>query len=566
MKRKVLLVAAAAAVTFSLTGCSAINQIALKQSGIADDENYQQYLSYVSAGKLDEDGYYIEDTDEEIATEEASAGSIQVTFARNSCLDIQYYTDSAKSSPINASNCYLNPGDSVYADVKIRNDVFSSAYEFSGFRIYEYKYAAGGAANRILSVSLTMEREEGSDLYKLSIPTDYTGTDISIIPIGKTSVSVSLPQPDAGGTIIYKVNGATIEGDNIRLYSGDEIAMEFIAWEGWISPSGESVYTVGTDSVQAVTVGGKDINDLFYEDQGHKPKLSVSLETSVDTDMCFSVTASGYSASDMHRSTHAITDDKVIKGERIGTDKPIELSVSNKALQSGTAIRITVTRTTDKKQTITETRYIDTLSSTIDPIYIYQPGTNATAKEWYSSIEIAIGIADVAYFTAAPSPEHTNISVASTEDNTILTDGVLVESTQKVTVTLTPESGYYIEGSKGSDSFYSETMTYSKYLEGITNILENHSAKKYCVLTLDESDAYASYSYKLDGEEVSGKVNARINSTLKLTYKLTDSNYQLTDTIAGIFKETTKSLKVTADMDGTVITKADFGIQVKEGS
>jgi len=167
-----------AILALSLTGCSnikdRIGDQMMKQSGVLADANYQKYKQYAEAGALDVDGYYIERVNED----KTAHAQIRVTFAVNNNLSVQYYTDAVHRNAVDMTDCYLNPGASIYAVVAVNDDVFSSMYDFSGFRIYEID--ADGKRTESAELQMTESEEE----YVLNIPASFTGTDISIEPVG----------------------------------------------------------------------------------------------------------------------------------------------------------------------------------------------------------------------------------------------------------------------------------------------------------------------------------------------------------------------------------------------
>ena len=177
MKKKTILFLSTM-LALSLTGCSGIknhikNQM-LQQSGVLEDKNYKKYEEYEENGNLDDEGYYVEKTSEA----SQSHAQIHVTFAENNNLNVQYYTDVEHKDEINPADCYLNPGSSVYAVITIDDEVFSSMYEFSEFRIFEID----SEGNRKESASLKMAGSGTEQV--LNIPNGFEGTDIVIEPIG----------------------------------------------------------------------------------------------------------------------------------------------------------------------------------------------------------------------------------------------------------------------------------------------------------------------------------------------------------------------------------------------
>ena len=836
MKKKTILFLSTM-LALSLTGCSGIknhikNQI-LQQSGVLEEEDYKKYEEYEADGNLDDEGYYIEKASEETQDH----AQIHVTFAENNNLNVRYYTDAEHKDEVDPADCYLNPGSSVYAAVTIDDEVFSSMYEFSEFRIFEIDNEGG----RKESSSLKMT---GSDTEQvLKIPDSFEGTDIVIEPIGtyqqrtisfhdywsdddnnktdlggtwfvndqectsdtaeispvtpyiisyefdsgeyfylsstpecyysnsddgivifnqreaydetvdysvelhkylsftlvsdvnrnisindgetsyvraneeyilpklkygdtvtlktsvpwpdletnpdlivtgpdhpssgdyvykllvpekggeflfdpseykydhgtisfiylgekvttpqklakgrkiyyeetsastgywlaghdhyivvgdaeetikalkeihftpKVDVKVSLPQPDFGGSVQYKLNGRRVYANSVSTYSGAVITMKFFPWEGWISKvTGEEEYRVGDNKNQLVKAGKLNIKDVLREDEGHKPKLSLILEKSVGKAMEFTLDASGYSMDvinygggwkvtdifDNHGEIYDITNNNqtIVKNKPIGTEKPITMTMSNRALQSGTAVRMIITKIDSDGHKTVETRYIDDLTDVLDPIYIYEPGKNATSTTWYRSLSIKIGVVDIIAFAPPKAGANTNITVKNAENGAKLNRGDLLESDTKVTVYITPYARYYLTGKDAADNLYKRTMTFDEYQKNISSIISKHPAEKYYRITLDRSDSYAEYSYKLDGKSVTGTIDAKAGQKLELTYKITDSAYKLSkahnSTLIGLGSSTstaTESITVTAEMDGKRLKKTDFGIETEK--
>lgn len=833
MKRKTILFLSTI-LAFSLTGCSVIKnplkkQI-LEQSGVLEDELYKEFEDKEKSGNLDDEGYYVEKTAEEPQDHE----QIHVTFAENNNLNVQYFTDAEHKDAVDPDNCYLNPGSSVYAVISIDDEIFSSMYEFSEFRIFEID--SEGSRNESASLKMTGSNSE----QVMKIPDSFEGTDIVIEPIGtyqqrtvslsdylsdddsnktelsgtwfvndkectsdtveinpitpyiisyefdsgeyfylsstpecyysssedgivifnqreaydetvdysvelhkylsvtlvsdvnrnislnsgdmnyihaneeytlpklkygdivtmktsapwpdletnrdlilteseylssgdyiytllvpekdgqflfnpsdykydngtitfkcfgkevtspqmlakgsriyyeqasastgywlaghdhyivvgdaeetaraleeihftpKVDVKVSLPQPDYGGSVTYKLNGSRIYSDSVSTYSGAVITMKFFPWEGWISDvTGEKTYRVGDNKHQVVNVDKIPIQSVLHEDDGHKPKLSLILEKSVGKAMEFTLDSSGYSMDvtnygggwqvtdvfNNHGEFYDITNNNqtIVKNQSIGTEKPVTITMSNRAIQSGTAVRMIITKTDSSGNKTIEKRYIDNLNNVIDPIYIYAPGKNATSTTWYKSLSIKIGVVKINSFTPPKAGANTDITVKNLETGAILQKGDLIESSTNVSVSIKPLPRYYLTGKDASDSSYTKPMTFAEYKKNIDTIISKHPAKKYYRITLDRSDSYAKYSYKLDEKPVAGTIDAKAGQHLTLTYEITDPSYKLsTDhngSLLGIgasYTTATESITITADMDGKRLRKTDFNIE-----
>ena len=362
--------------------------------------------------------------------------------------------------------------------------------------------------------------------------------------------------------------------------------MKFNPWEGWIckddSYKGEVVYNVSDGWAQTVSVGNKRVEDAFVEDEEHKPKLSVRLEKSVGTSMEFSLEASGYrmdvenygggwKVTDIfnpNAKTYDImnNDQIIVSGQKIGTDKPIQITMGKRAIQSGKAVRTIITLTDSNNKKKTETRYVDDLSLNSDPIYIYAKGSNSYTKTWYKSVDITIGVVDICRFHEPVSMANSKITVTNLSSNRDLKENDFIEGSEMVMVRIWPNSGYYITGKNVVGDMYSEKMKFSDYEKRLSEIRLGYLPEKYRILSLDESDTFAKYTYKLDGTVVSGEIKAKKGQKLELTYEIIDNNHKLKTAEGGFLgigasnTKATKTITITTDM---VVTRSSFGIELK---
>ena len=387
-------------------------------------------------------------------------------------------------------------------------------------------------------------------------------------------MKVNLDQPEFGGKIIYSLNGSVINGTTVDAYTGDEIKMDFEPWQGWdCSPHKDGeLYKIGNiqDSQEvSITINGTNVNDIFKEDDNHKPELTVVLDKSVGENMRFEFEASSLDQESYNYVDKWYSNDyKLIDAKKIGTEKPIKISLQNSAIQSGKAVRIEVKK--DKK--ISDVRYINDLTQIEEPISIYNPGENDTAKDWYKSIKINISLVDVMEFKEVNPSEHTNIIVKSMDSKKVIHSGDLVEESQGLIIIISPKTGYYVEGGNiENKTKYQESMKYSKYIKKINKLIRDHKAKKVCSITLGTKDTFAKYTYTYGGKKVSGTVKLREGEKLNIEYEITDSSYTLKEKSGGLLgiggssKKAKESIIISSDLDATTVDKETFGIEIKEG-
>ena len=414
--------------------------------------------------------------------------------------------------------------------------------------------------------------------------------DIHFTP--KVQVTVALEQPESGGKVTYVVDGNRIYTDTYTTFSGTVIAMDFEPWEGWILNSNAhdgDTYVVNDNKSQIVRGKGYEIGSVFTEDKNHKPALTVTLEKSVGKEMEFSITASGFKTDiSSYGGGWKVTDifnkdsghydiitnsQDIISQQKIGTEIPITMTMGNRAIQSGQAVRFVIEKTDSDDNKSSVTRYITDMTAVLDPIHIYEPNELSSSKTWYKSIHITVGVVDIEQFVSPSPSANTTISVNNLLTNELMTGGELIEGAQKVTVSILPNSGYYITGKKVVNDLYQETMKYSEFVKNMDDIIGGHPAERYYTLTLDTSDAFAIYTYELDGKKVSGNIVVKEGQKLALTYEIVDSTYKLKEGAGGVpivgwgksYTKVTKELTVIQTMDKTTITKDDFDIETVKG-
>lgn len=169
---------------------------------------------------MDEDGQYF-DPDLDVITsneQEKPSGKIHITFAENRYMNIRYYADSSMKTPINTTSCYLNPGDRLYAKVKYLNPN-STIYRLAEYRIMEYD------ADGIVKNESIQEVKDG--VLEYEIPTNFTGTEMSIISVGEypnRNLSMSVYYVDDSGNKCslgnagtWSVNDNSVDGNTAQI-------------------------------------------------------------------------------------------------------------------------------------------------------------------------------------------------------------------------------------------------------------------------------------------------------------------------------------------------------------
>lgn len=390
---------------------------------------------------------------------------------------------------------------------------------------------------------------------------------ISFEPIKK--VTVSLSQPAYGGTIKYFIDGKEIKANSIETTTGTKISMQFDYWPGWIThyKNGE-VYEVTEAPTQTIQLA----DTAFSEDEDHKPALEVVLKSSVGEKMTFAISAADLSQIDCRYSGNWIgSDNVVLSPTKIGTYDGINLAFGNRSLEAGTAVKVLVEMVDTKGNKSTYSRLVNNLAEKQAPIMIYDDAELGVSEVWYKTIKITISVVEVETFSAPHNPAHGTVTVRVADSQTALRAGDLIEPAEKVTVTIAPNSDYYVTGKNVKNDIYQEEMKFSDYLKKVNDIISAHSIEKYIHLSLAASDQYGNCAYMLDNNAVSGSIRVKSGQTLKLTYTITADGYVIEGGSSGFLgigktdTEITESLTITADWDGKTIDRSSVGINVVKG-
>ncbi len=185
MKKRILFVSICA--TMYLTGCSLMseyldNQI-ISQSGISEDRNYQVFQRYTEEGKLDDEGYYREQTyDFDKVQYTVQTRTVTVSFAENQYLDVKYYSYAEMTREISQEKKQIPIESSIYANVELGSKVRSTAYSFSGFKLSEVD-----ASGERVVLDILVPDDNG---LLLQLTPEYEGKELIIAPYGDYSTKV----------------------------------------------------------------------------------------------------------------------------------------------------------------------------------------------------------------------------------------------------------------------------------------------------------------------------------------------------------------------------------------
>lgn len=382
-------------------------------------------------------------------------------------------------------------------------------------------------------------------------------------------VEVYLLQPKAGGTIRYSVNGTEIETSSIEVDAGTSISMDFEGWEGWIcSAEDKTLYIAGEEDKQETNVKGKDVDQIFLENEEHKPVLELVLDKSVGEMLQVDLSASGYEKSGIVYQQELLKNTYTLSTEKIGTEEGITVSLKNGSVQSGYAFKIKMVKTEKNKNQSEEVLYIQKIPVS-EKLEIYHDTEIMDSPFYYDKVTITISLEEVEGYEPK-SIEHGEINLAYADTGAEVQEGEILDGEREVVVSIIPEEGYYLDsGKKNTNDLYQNTMSYKKYKSDIDKIIKDNPIKKIFIVTLDNNDPYGTVVYKLDGAEVSGTIEVREKQKLVMEYMITDSEYEIqTEGLLKIVQSKTKgdvSIEITEEIDGTVLKREDFITVMKKG-
>lgn len=378
----------------------------------------------------------------------------------------------------------------------------------------------------------------------------------------KEKVRVTLPQPDRGGEIIYSLDGQVLDEKSVEALIGSEIVMTFQSKSGWTCDAADgSVYKVIAKEVQKANVDGKDVNEVFWEQQ-YKPDVSLTINKNVGTYTEFAI-----SAVDVEKSALKLDNIKknqeVFKGE-VGTANDLTLTAQNGALLEGEALKVEIEKETIDGRKENDIRYLTKLPESLKvSLYIEDSSTV------YKTVKINVEKVRVLSFSD-PGIGNGKIIVATTDltRNQYLKAGDVIEGERKVKITISAKNGYYIKDS-GKTELYSDTMTYSQYVSDREKIISKHPVKKLCSVMLDGTDPYGEVTYKIDGKVVeAGNYMLKEEQKLEMIYEITDGKHVVAREGANWFENSlnmTKSktketvrIPITSSLDGAKVTRDTY--------
>lgn len=552
------------AVLLTLAGCSA--------ESVISDDNADEYRQLMAEDKLNESGYYINDTynaeyDEKATAEETMAQadkSIHCVLAGNKYLKVTYYlTDhsSGEKRILDSDEFYADPGDILSAEWYTENPV-SSMYELDAFNVYKYVNGSRSAA------ALDTEYDRVSRTAEITFS---EAGEYSVEPVGKyidrvlaMNASVVGQNSDCGSwKALIKVDGTDYrECDPSRMDPTKDYKVTYTyPYEDYYvescTPDDSNVHK--TDAPGELTFGPyAATEDVSRFDVVLRNYLRCRVQGEINA--VNKIMVDGVDMTSLLKSNRKTDSFAFIENVRYYYLE--EMKVNSKVvvdISSGYEMDYTELITPMDKQSLGDgsTRYTFEFTGSdtnIALLFVHKPGRD-------SAIEFI-----------EPSRDEADIKVQfSDEDNHhVPRTGEMINPDQNVTVTVTPKNGYYIT----DENMGTFTVAFRDYSRELDNRVNNY-IRKYSALQLSTEDGSGKLSFQLDGAPVTeNSVSARQGQKLTFTYTVNDSeHYQIecrNNAFWDKYKDTfTYTFEVTPELDGKLIDiafledKFNFGVVAK---
>lgn len=506
---------------------------------LESDEDYQEYKKMVDNDELTENGikkderyaFIIENVNvEDLGTNEIETfGSTHVSFVKNSIMSISYYNDENHTELL-GNDCYLNPGDTIYASVPKITPTIDSIYEFDGFRIFGID-SANNTKNKIKEINE----------YHIVIPETDTN-DISVEPFGHfKDVSLTLYDYYLDGTGkendlpgVWTINGEKYQEKTVNIGKTTSYSVLY--------EYDDSEYYVSLTSPEAL-----------YKDKGIVSFENGSPKTNNDY---YLVELSKYASLSISGNSNKGIDTVKINGKQ----EDIE---NLQTIKCGDRIEIT---TNNKYKIINRVLNLETNPETLNSggtrySFVVPEGTYGN---------ITIEVSDKVNEYLAKEIKNGKVEVKLKSNGKEVEAKSDIGDNEEIIVKIIPNTGYYVSGNDVSENVYEKAMKYSEYKKKIDGIISSHECIKYTKIIFDTSDDYGVVTYKVDGNEVNKEsLMLRRDQKIKMDYRITNKEFEIKKTGLAILSDKGSAsidIKVSDLSNGTVLKRESY-IQIgKKGS
>ena len=502
-------------------------QLMLEQSGVTGDVSYIQYQQLEESQVLDADGLYYSPALEEQLQYLASKskGTVHVSFARNDFLQIAYYRDAAFSEPIETENCWLNPGDEIFAAAPNRTKAANKFYEFSEIRVREVD-----ENGKILSQLATVQNLPGA-VYR--IPEDFTGTDISIIPIGT-----------------YRSRTIHLSAVSVRP-DGTESMLENGFWQVNGVQHGNGVMELDPMGSYRIVYDYRNYRENWYYD-GSEPDsywendneatITFNLEPTADDNLEFKVKLHPYgSMTIMNGVGYQNVWDSLI-------DSAANILMNKNIIEMQNMITLLQVNGISVGNNFSDEEVNVSKIKAGDEILLRVPANLKVIAENLELPTSTLQENEREYRFAIPDMENMDFRLMVNNRNhdadgifheTFLENGTLSVYTtsdiqyregselpaydETVKVVIVPDADYCIYGTHVKNNVYQAEMKYADYLANFNSILRNHPIKPGIMVTLDTDDDLGTCAFWTGTHMLQGDVMLREGQDLQFDYILNEN-------------------------------------------
>lgn len=417
--------------------------------------------------------------------EQNNDGSYTIVFESGS--DEDFVFDPSKYQPDHATLKYFLNGTEIVAEANLPYDSVLS-YEFVNIDD-GYWYP-----DEIRDIRVNGESTK-EELEKIQIYPDNV-------------VNIYLPQ-FPGGTLIYKVNGRELTGENAEVRYGTLITAEPKAWNGWTTDISRIDYRVEENNKLVIPV-----NDGMFTEQA-KPNLELKIKVSVPQ------TKITIRAEELEKQISYAPGDifaavfngqvQTIVNQRIGTVGNIQITLDDIDPDTLSFINVAIIRDGVKEEMLVNSG---------EPI-VLQVYPDNNREKLIQNITVELSLAGC---YVPGDYEHVHVSLLKNDNE--ITDGYLFLD-ERVKVVLVPDEMHYFVGANTMDDCFSQEMAYGEYLDKSFDDVFKNQMKEKKKVTLVEKGKYGTSAYKVNGVAVNGTVLLKDTDRLEATYTITNNAYEI---------------------------------------
>ena len=562
-----------------LSGCTQLQeraeQLMWEHSGVTEDFSYLQYQQMDAANALDENGLYHSAELESYEKRQEKPGTVQISFARNDFLHFDYYRDEALSQALETSDCWMNPGEAVFAGEPELTNPNSNLYRFSEFVVLELneKGSIKGVLQRVKTYP--------GEVYR--IPEDFTGTDISIIPIGEyldrtVKLSAVTVASDGSRTSLengfWEINGKRYGNVSVKLNPMESYHINYD-----YGPYREKLYFAGSAPES-------------YWENSRESTVTFLAEPSDNEYMEYEVRLHPYSRLTI---TNGVTYQNVVDSF---LDGAASIFGNKSVIETRNIITLLQINGLTKGNNFSDTEVDIPELKAGDEVLIRVPADLKLISEDLKDLTSSDNDAGRDYRFLIPDLETIHYHLAVTQRNSNR-DGVFHESildnaelevisstgihysegselpaeNEKVTVKITPDKDFCVYGKNVKDNIYQDEMKYSELAAHFDEIIEAHPVKPGIMVILDTDDEFGECVFWTGTQRLSGTVMLREGQDFQFDYLLDpEAGYEIyltpEERMMGIEVwspyASSRSLDVTESLQGKTLRCRDF-VTIQEG-